>query len=508
MSDIAYIFEAINEGNHEYAFNEIYAGLKKDPDRMALIEALAYAFMKIEQYPVAYHLLKYVYGRIGPAPETLNNLGMNAMSLASSSGDDKYLNEAEALFKKGIGSVKKHHAGNVKGSLLENLALVQLHQGEPKIAEKLCRESLELHDSNGAHESLAYALLSQGQWEEGFFHYEFALGSKYRRPKPANGEPYWQGEPGTLYIRCEQGIGDSISYASVLNDAKQHNKITLECDERLGGLFKRSFPDIEVHATRFQKSPEWIKGRTFDYHALIGSLCPYYRKKDEDFPRKAFLVPDPDRVLQWKTLLNTKPGLKVGIAWTGGLTNTFKRRRSHQLEAWLPILKTPGITWVSLEYNDPTKEIEAFHVKHGIKIEHYARATEKVDYDETAALVESLDCVVSTTTATVHLCGALGKECHVIVPRKTRWFYVSDTKKHRWYDSLTLWRQQDKWPFERIAQVLKGKVGQRSAEERKDDLSNTVGTELLPVAESSAERGTVLPERSNQVGEAGLLAAK
>jgi tetratricopeptide (TPR) repeat protein len=508
VSDIAYIFEAINEGNHKHAFNEIYTALKKDPDRMALLEALAYGFMKIEQYPVAYHLLKYVYSRIGPAPETLNNLGMNAMSLASSSGDDKYLNEAEGIFKRGIGSIKKSHAPEVKAKLLENLALVSLHQNEAKIAEKLSREALESFESNGAHEFLAYSLLSQGRWEEGFIHYEFALGSKFRNPKPANGEPYWNGQPGSLYIRCEQGIGDSISYASVLNDAKKHNKITLECDERLGGLFKRSFPDIEIHATRFEEDPKWLKGREFDYHALIGSLCPYYRKKDEDFPRTAFLVPDPERVLQWKALLDTKPGLKVGIAWTGGLSNTFKRRRSHQLEAWLPILKTPGITWVSLEYNDCSEEIKMFHVKHGINIEYYPRATGKVDYDETAALVSSLDCVVSTTTATVHLCGALGKECHVIVPRKTRWFYVSDSQKHRWYDSLTLWRQQDKWPFERIAQVLKGKVGRSGVQECANDLSHAKRTESVPVAESSSQRGVVLPQRAAETWEARFLAAE
>lgn len=459
MSDIAEIFTAAKEGDHAKAFNEVYTKLKTDPERLALLEALAFCFMKIEQNAVAYHLLKYVYSRIGPAPETLNNLGMCAMGIASSSGDDKFLNEAESLFKKALGRIPKSAPKEVKARLLENLSLVTLNQGDIKNAEKLSREAADvIPDSTGANEHLAYALLSQGKWEEGFQRYEFALGTKYRKPKPVNKEPYWQGEPGTLFVRCEQGIGDTITYASVINDAKKHNKITLECDERLGGLFKRSFPDIEVHATRFAEVAEWKEGRAFDYHCLIGSLCPFYRKNDSDFPRTAFLKPDPERVLQWRTLLGTKPGIKVGIAWRGGLSNTFQRRRSHKLESWLQLLKTPGITWVSLDYKDPTAELEELERKHGIKVLHYPRATENCDYDETAALVESLDCVVTTTTAIAHLCGAIGKECHVIVPRKTRWFYISDSEKHRWYDSLTLWRQQDKWPIERIAQVLKGKV--------------------------------------------------
>jgi hypothetical protein len=156
--------------------------------------------------------------------------------------------------------------------------------------------------------------------------------------------------------------------------------------------------------------------------------------------------------------LDSLPGKKVGIAWTGGLDNTFKSRRSFNLESLLPILKTPGITWVSLQYKDPSAEIAEFTKKHGIEIKHWKREVENCDYDDTAALVSELDCVVSVTTAIVHLCGGLGKKCFVLVPKRCRWFYTSDTEKHRWYDSLELFRQQDKWPIERLADKLKSCV--------------------------------------------------
>jgi ADP-heptose:LPS heptosyltransferase len=182
-----------------------------------------------------------------------------------------------------------------------------------------------------------------------------------------------------------------------------------------------------------------------------------YRQKDEDFPRTAFLVPDPERRLQWRALLDTLPGRKIGIAWTGGLDNTFKARRSFNLEGLLPILKVPGVTWVSLQYKDPMREIADFKEKHGIEIKHWARAADKsCDYDETAALVSELDCVVSVTTAIIHLCGAIGKKCFVLVPKKCRWFYQArEDGSHTWYDSLKLYRQQDKWPVERLAHDLK-----------------------------------------------------
>jgi ADP-heptose:LPS heptosyltransferase len=239
----------------------------------------------------------------------------------------------------------------------------------------------------------------------------------------------------------------------VLIDAARDHKIIYECDSRLEGLMRRSLP-VEVHGTRFSGSR--VDPDDVGAVALTGSLFMQYRRRDEDFPRKGFLKPDPERQAQWRVLLDQLPGKKVGIAWTGGLDNTFKHRRSFDLEHLLPILQTPGISWVSLQYNDPSADIAAFKAKHGIEIKHWARAVEKgVDYDETAALVSELDLVVSTTTAMVHLCGALGKKCLVLVPKRNRWWYSSDDSTHRWYDSLELFKQADKWPVERVAQRLK-----------------------------------------------------
>lgn len=180
------------------------------------------------------------------------------------------------------------------------------------------------------------------------------------------------------------------------------------------GLFRRSFPEIEIYGTRNNPDKHWKDWRTIDYSCLIGSLAYHYRNKDTDFPGKPYLVADPERVTQWKSLLNTLPGQKVGIAWTGGMKNTFSHRRSMTLEEMLPILKTPGVTWVSLQYKDPTAEIRAFERQYGIKIHHWKRAAESADYDDMAALMKSLDCVVSVQTAGVHLAGALGVKCFVL----------------------------------------------------------------------------------------------
>jgi len=434
----------LNNGDLKGAMRVVNAGLNKDPDDMAALMMASCIVSRESCWGMSYNLLKHVADHSPPFPEIYNNLGMAASSLASSSGKDKYLDEAERCLRK----ADKKAQGEQRIAILANLALVMFHQCRHVEAERLARECLALDPSNvSARETLGYARLYQGDWVEGFGNYEFTLGGKYRKvPKGT----YWQrGDRNKkLLLIGEQGIGDEITYASVIPDAAKHHQIIYECDKRLEGLMRRSLP-VEVQGTRFEEEKP---AREFDAVALTGSLCMEYRREDHDFPRKGFLVADPERRLQWKALLDTLPGRKVGIAWTGGLDNTFKHRRSFNLEGLLPILKTPGITWVSLQYNDPTAELEAFKAKHGIEIRHWKRAVEKgVDYDETAALVSELDCVVSVTTAIVHLCGALGKQCFVLVPKRCRWFYASNDSRHRWYDSLELFRQEDKWPVEKLA---------------------------------------------------------
>lgn len=437
----------LNSGDLKGAMREVNAGLNKDPDDQALVMLAACIVGREQCHGMAYNLMKRVMAESPPNPAIYNNLGMAASSLASITGKDKYLDEAEAV-------LRKAHRKDPIPEVCANLSLVMLHKVQLPEAEKYAKECLEKDPDNiSARETLGYVYLHQGKWVEGFGNYEIGtLGGKYRKLPQGR---YWQrGDRGKkLVVRGEQGIGDEISYASVLPEASQHNRIVYECDRRLESLMRRSLPHVEVHGVRFDEvKPDHEE----DCVALTGSLCMEYRRDNRDFPRTGYLKPDPERQAQWKALLETFRGKKIGIAWTGGLDNTFKHRRSFNLESLLPILRLPGVTWVSLQYNDPTDEIRAFSRKYGIEIKHWKRAVEKgVDYDETAALVSELDCVVSVTTAMVHLCGALGKKCHVLVPKRARWFYSSPDSKHRWYDSLELYRQADGWPIDKLADALK-----------------------------------------------------
>lgn len=458
--DVLIAQQLVEQGKIEDSLKLTNFILNEAPEDARAVFVTAFALLKSEKHGLAYNLLKRCAEMMPHRAEVWNNLGMALIGMQK-------LDEAEECLKKALKRDPKSRAA------LNNLALLCVYQCNPEKAIAYAERSFALFtDEEKANrvdwdvrETYGYAHLMLGNFEKGWDAYESMIGKGKHRPyKPMHNEPYWDGSEGnTLYVRGEQGVGDEISFASILPDAMKRNKIVLDCDKKLEGLFKRSFPMLEIHGTRKSGERDWGEGRDFDFFSLLGTFAKHYRQKKEDFPGTPYLIADPERRLQWRILLDTLPGLKIGIAWTGGLKNTFKARRSFNLEGLAPILKMPGVTWVSLQYQDPTAEIEEFRQKHGVEIRHWRRAAESEDYDDQAALVSELDLVITVCTATVHLCGALGKEAWCLVPSKPRWFYQTSGNRLPWYNSVELFRQTDKWPVEKVAQRLAERVGIRKA---------------------------------------------
>lgn len=346
-----------------------------------------------------------------------------------------------------------------KAVALMNLGGLYVTLGNWEAAEDFSKQALELKPGNGKIKgNIAIACLAQHKWAEGWENYEAILGLAQRRRVQYTEEPEWTGEKGKkVVVYGEQGLGDEISFASMLPDLIRDSRgVVIDCDRRLEGLFKRSFPEASVYGTRWAKEGEtpWsTKDCDFDASIVMGGLGKYYRLKDEDFPGKPYLIPDPNRVTMWKALFATQRPA-IGIAWTGGMQHTGSKFRKWGLDDLMPIFKAVQGHWVSLQYKDASAEIAAFNKGKRTQIVQYPYGTLTKDYDDTAALVESLDLVICMQTAVAHLCGALGKECWVFVPKLSQWRYGKDEVP--WYGSVKVFRQRDdgSWPFEEAAKLL------------------------------------------------------
>lgn len=362
-----------------------------------------------------------------------------------------------ACLQKAIDTARDDHA---RGAAYMNWACMLINRGAYEAAEPMARRALRLRpDSAKAQANLGMTCLALGKWKEGWPLYDAVIGfDKSRRKVQYKDEPVWDGAPGQrIVIYGEQGLGDEISFASMVPDAiAASQSVILDCDTKLAGLFRRSFPRATVYGTRWEKSLGWDKEHhEFDASISIGGLGQLFRNSNESFPGTPYLVPDPERVSMWRALFAKQGKPVIGVSWSGGVPWTADRYRRWSLDDLLPVFKSIDAVWVSLEYKDATKEIEAFKQKHPeIDLRQYSFGTLTQDYDDTAALVAATDFVFSMQTAVVHLAGALGKECWAFINRCTPWRYVQKTLP--WYRSVRVWHQSADgvWPLTEAAQEL------------------------------------------------------
>jgi len=239
------------------------------------------------------------------------------------------------------------------------------------------------------------------------------------------------------------------------------SRIILDVDARLENLFKRSFPDATVYGTREAKDLTWDeKDQKIDYSLPMLQLAEYFRNTTEDFPGCPYLQPDPDRALMWKSLFQSKGKTCIGIAWKGGIPRTGSRFRQLTLEQLYPLMKSVDAHWVSLQYKDSTKEIEAFKKAHpDIDIAEYPHACEnKQDYDDTVALISALDHMVIMQTAVGHVAGAVGTPCWTFVPTNSQWRYGEGYEDFPWCKSVRLIRQNKRGEWDDVIERTAGEL--------------------------------------------------
>jgi hypothetical protein len=280
--------------------------------------------------------------------------------------------------------------------------------------------------------ALCFALLGVGDWS-GWKYFDSMLGVSKFRKKLGFGGVDWTGEPvNRLIVYGEQGLGDEIMFASCLEDCRANAKqVVLECDVRLEGLFRRSFPWAEVHGTR-RDDRDW--DISCDAQVACGSLPALFRPTPESCPKTPYLTADPERRLMWRALFDSWAKPVIGIAWSGGRHNTGKTYRQVGLEAFRPLIETTDAVFVSLQYQDPSEEIAAS----GLPVREFALTT---NYDDTAAMVAEMDRVIGPPTTVHHLAGALGKPSTILVPWRTLWD-CSHGDRWPWYQSQTFHRQK------------------------------------------------------------------
>ena len=303
----------------------------------------------------------------------------------------------------------------------------------------------------GLH-SRSICLIGMGQLKEGWREYEIRRDVRFRAyVNQMVKAPYWSGENldgKRILVIGEQGLGDEIMFAntipSLIDAVGETGKVQIAVDPRLVPLFQRSFPQAEVgtyddrklHHRDGDKELRFIhwavESGEPDYQVLMGSLLQHFRNRLEDFPKQAFIVPDAARVEGFRKQLEALgDGPYVGICWRSMMMDGKRGKYYSALDEWGPVLKTPGVTFINVQYGDCAAELQRAQERHGVTIHSIEGLDLKNDIEGAAALSAALDLVISAPTAAAATAGSVGTETWFLTAGRT-WPQLG-TNEFPWY---------------------------------------------------------------------------
>ncbi|AZP11301.1 tetratricopeptide repeat protein [Undibacterium parvum] len=323
-------------------------------------------------------------------------------------------------------------------------------------AEDCYRSALEIDENYAkAGFNLAYILLRQGRFEEGWQYLE-ARDSDQIYAHRFN-FPRWQGQAlsgKSVLIVFEAGHGDMIHFCRYAQILKSMGacQIGLICHPALKRLFA-SLPGVD-HLFDFNQE---LPASGWDYWSPPMSLPYYCQTRLETIPAPIpYLAAEAQRIAAWAQRLPSDNlcKLRVGLAWQGNpLFENDADRSLASIALLRPLMEVAGVQFVSLQKGPGQDQLP----REGFEVLPYGAELE--DFADTAALIANLDLVISVDTAVAHLAGAMGKTCWLLLPDyRADWRWLTDRQDTPWYPSMRLFRQSrgGDWPavIQRVATAL------------------------------------------------------
>jgi hypothetical protein len=176
----------------------------------------------------------------------------------------------------------------------------------------------------------------------------------------------------------------------------------------------------------------------FDLHCPMMSLPRAFGTTLDTIPTAVPYLSAPKLYREkWQRRFQDSRRPRVGVSWAG--RPTFKRDldRSIGLAPMLPLLSRTDANFFSIQkfLRDGDAEVlqrNPHIVQLGASIE---------DFADTAAIMSSLDLIISSDTSTVHLAGALGRPVWILLHHVPDWRWLLDRSNSPWYPTARLFRQ-------------------------------------------------------------------
>ena len=426
------------QGKSEKSIQAYHKAIKIQPDYAEVYNNLGIVFKeqgKLEKSIQAYHKAIEIKPNYA---EAYNNLG-NAY-------------QEQGKSEKSIQAY--HKAIEIKPNYMQvynNMGNAYQEQGELELAIQAYHKAIKIQPNFAeAHNNLGQILLLLGNFHQGWEEYEWRWQCRNSPAGERNfPQPLWNGSNlhgKSILVWTEQGIGDEIMFANLLDSLKKiGTNIIVECEKRLVPFFQRSFPEIQF-APRENPPNSRLLNSDIDYQIPIGSLGQWLRTDEDSFKqnRQSYLTTCAEQSEQiqkrYKSLADDN--ILVGISWKSiGIKQRQTLSKSTALKDWTSILSQRGCHFINLQYGDTEPELEQFQAVTGLRIYHDQEIDPLQNLDDFAAQVSALDLVISTSNTTAHIAGALGKRVWTLLPYMPDWRWMLNRNDTLWYSCMRLFRQ-------------------------------------------------------------------
>lgn len=304
---------------------------------------------------------------------------------------------------------------------------------------------------------LAFALLGAGRYDAGFEAYRSRWRTEEMK-KQTVPFPKWEGEDlsgKTVLVMPEQGFGDAVLMMRFLPMLKERAGEVICLAERPMARLFAGLPGTDRVVTEVARNAGvdvYLNNMDLPRLGLVGR---------EDIPPPARLtVPEDSQRRAQAIITPYRDRLRIGVNWSGSVTYRANSFRSFSHRDYLPLSDLPGVQLFSL-YKGPG--LEAFRADGSDAFIVDAASSDR-DFADCAGLMQEMDLIITSDTATAHVAGSLGLPTWVVLHWDSFWVYTHTGSETPWYPSMRLFRQPapQEWetPLSQVRAALEARMTQ------------------------------------------------
>lgn len=425
---------------YQEAINHFSQALVLKPDDPSVLNARFLAYLNLNQFQQARQDAEKLV-KVSPSSDAYLNLGV----ILERTGCWK---ESLQIYNQAIEKYPAYAA------LYANRGLVLAGMRRQEEAIQNYDHAIALDPNWGnAYWNKSLLCLQRGDYAQGWQLYEWrwkTILKDYRREFP---QPLWLGDASIrgkrLLVTSEQGFGDFIQFCRYIPLVEAMGaKVTLEVPKPLQAVIST------MHAGFTMIEAGNVLPET-DYYCPIMSLPAALKTEFSTIPNNIpYLFAENEKKKRWLNKLGAKTRPRIGLVFSGSTKHQNDHNRSIAFERLIPLAALP------VEFHLLQKEVRESDLS---VLQNFSNVQlhqdELMDYSDTAALIQTMDLVISVDTSVAHLAASIGKGCWIMLPYTPDFRWMLDREDSPWYPNVRLFRQPVFDDWDSVVDQIKQELG-------------------------------------------------